>query len=347
LAHNETMLTLDETKRAGRTDQQRAQAVIDISFNLAENTERQRMNNAGPIRGWRLFFLSTSNHSLPELARRGGLEVDEAELGRMPDIPCPVGGDGVYEDLHGYPDGAALTDDLKIRCRKYFGTPSRKFVGKLVAENAKAPQALKTFLRKRRGAYLQAIKAKAAELGLRSLNRVSGRFATVYAAGCLAIQYGIFLWGRDDLLQAVLSCQVDGMLLPKDGGGQDATPSVQALRKKLVDYLADHESEFLDLSVQRPDLGAHKLGSAPGYMAQYNGDDWFYLTSDRLKAIIGTDHEATMLMQDLVAEGLMGKTKNRYVVQRPIFRGGKGNKNFAWVHAFRAKIIGPQGVLGE
>ena len=44
LAHNHMLLVLDETKRAGRTDKERGSVVIDISFNFAEQTERERMN---------------------------------------------------------------------------------------------------------------------------------------------------------------------------------------------------------------------------------------------------------------------------------------------------------------
>jgi putative DNA primase/helicase len=342
LAHNETLFIPDETKLAGDSDKQRAQNVIQVSFALAENAEKDRMTNTGSLRAWRFYFLSTSNYTLPELARSGGLgELDDAVLGRLADIPCPDGGYGIYEDLHGFSDGAALTDALKVRCRKYFGTPSREFVGRLVAEYASAPEALKTFLRKRRKRYLQLITAEAAKLGLRLLNRVSDRFATVYAAGCLAIQYGIFLWDRDDLLDAILSCHLDSLRL-FERGSPDVLSPAQALRKKLIDYLSDHQSEFLDLSVQRPDLSTHKLGSVPGYVAWYKDKSWFYLTNARLQSIIGNGDDATSLIQDLVVEGLMAKPTRGRVVQRPIFRGGKGNENFGWVHAFRAKIIDPQ-----
>jgi hypothetical protein len=136
-------------------------------------------------------------------------------------------------------------------------------------------------------------------------------------------------------LRAILSCQLDGLLLAKNGGQSP----VQALRKKLIDYLCGHQSRFLDLSLNRPRLGKHTLGSVPGYVAQYKGDRWFYLTNGQLKAIIGTASDATSLIQQLVAEGMLDKSIRGRVVQRPIFRGGKGNRNFAWVHAFRAKII--------
>ena len=56
LAHNETVLILDETKRAGREDKDRAKTVVEISFGLAEGAERDRLTNTSSVRGWRLFF---------------------------------------------------------------------------------------------------------------------------------------------------------------------------------------------------------------------------------------------------------------------------------------------------
>ena len=97
LAHNETVLLLDETKRAGRGDKERAQAVLDISFGLAEGTEKERLTNLKSAQGWRFYFLSTSNFSLTELAERGGLQIDDAERGRLVDIPVPDDRYGIYE----------------------------------------------------------------------------------------------------------------------------------------------------------------------------------------------------------------------------------------------------------
>ena len=150
LAHNHTLLVLDETKRAGRTDKERGGVVIEISFNLAEQTERERMTNAQSIRAWAFYFLSTSNYSLMQLASRAGLEIDDAERGRLADIPCPNAGHGLYEDLHAFHD-ELFSDTLKIRCRKYFGSPGRMFCQKLTAERAKRPRGLRRFLAEERG----------------------------------------------------------------------------------------------------------------------------------------------------------------------------------------------------
>jgi putative DNA primase/helicase len=331
LAHNETVLILDETKRAGRNRKERGEAVLDISVGLAENVERERLTNTGLVRGWRFYFLSTSNYSLNDLAKGASIEIDDAERGRFVDIPMPDGGHGIYEDLHQYADGQRFTDGLKIRCRKFCGAVGRAFVWKLVADRAKNEERLKRFLSRERIAYLQTIRTQAQAEGLRPLNRASGRFATVFAAGSLAIKYQIFRWDRQALLQAILSCQLDGLRHSKVADEQ-ADTSVAGLRRKLVRYLKERRNEFRKV----PRLGKHTFGSAPGYVATFKGKKWYYLTSDQLKKIIGSGDNADLLKKELVADGLMDRASTgKYVVQRPIFPA-KGNKGHRWVHAFRA-----------
>jgi hypothetical protein len=62
-------------------------------------------------------------------------------------------------------------------------------------------------------------------------------------------------------------------------------------------------------------------------------------TDKRVNAVIGKGSSATSLKKHLLAEKLMAKPKQGFVVQRRIFRGGKGNKNFAWVCAFSPAIV--------
>jgi putative DNA primase/helicase len=336
LAHNETVLPLDETKRAGRT-KERGEAVLDISFGLAEGVEKERLTNVGSIRGWLFYFLSTSNYSFDELAQRAGLEIDDAERGRLVDVPNPVAGYGIYEDLHGFDNGEKFTHVLKVRCRKFCGVVGEEFVQRLVKNRADDPAALKRFLSAERKAYLQALKSQAENL--RPLNRASGRFATTFAAGSLAIKYRIFRWNRDDLMQAVLSCQLDGLRYSQTES-QQADTSVPGLRRNLVDYLADNRGQFKNLDENMPALGTHVIGSVPGYFATFKGKKWFYLTADQLKAVIATGDNADQLKAELVADRLLDQASTgKYLVQRPIFSGAKGNKGYRWVHAFSAKIL--------
>jgi putative DNA primase/helicase len=337
LAHNETVLILDETKRAGASDKERAQVVVRVSFGLAEGTERARLINVQPVRGWRFYVLSTSNYSLDELAQRGGIEIDDAERGRFVDIPIPSEGHGIYENLQ-FPSGQKFTDRLKNRCKTFCGAVGQEFVRRLVQDRARDPAALKRVLKRQRAAYLRAIKAKAQAEGLKPLNRASGRFATVFAAGSLAIKYKIFRWDRDELLQAILACQLDGLRAAK-AEHLAADTSDAGLRRKLVTYFQDQHRQFMDLDQRKPRLSKHELGSVPGYVATFKGEKWFYLSDNQLRRIIGTGNDAVELKKELVDEGLMAPGPDgRYVVQRPIFSGAKGNKGWPQVHAFRARL---------
>jgi len=342
LAHNETVLILDETKRAGGTDKERARVVLEVSLNLAENVEKDRLTNVGSVRGWRLYFLSTSNYSLDQLADQGGIEIDDAERGRFVDVPTPTSSHGIYEDLHQFPNGQKFTDNLKIRCRKYCGAVGEEFVCKVVSDQKCDSVGLKPFLKRERGAYLKAIAAKARAENLRPLNRASGRFATVFAAGSLAVRYKIFLWDRDELLQAILSCQLDG-LRHVQAEHLETDTSVSGLRRKLVEYLRERRSKFMDLDEEKPRRGKHKFGSVPGYVATFKDKKWFYLTSDQLAKIIGSIKTARQLKNELVQAGMMASTGNgKFSVQRPIFSGAKGNKGYERVHAFRLKLLQDQ-----
>jgi len=343
-AHNDTILLLDETKLAGDNDKQRGQVVLRVVFSLSEGGERERLTNVGSSRGWRFFFLSTSNLTLAEMAQQAGTTIGEAEFGRLVDIPLPVNRYGIYEDLHGFESGAALTDALKSRCRSYCGTPSREFVRKLVEEMAEDRDGLKKYLRTRRKGYLKRVGKLAEKEGLKLLNRVSGRFATVYAAGCLAIKYGIFPWSRNHLLQAILSCHLDSARLLKDQSQiTSSSSSVQTPRQKLVTYLTEQQAEFLDLSAGLPDREEHEFGSVPGYIASHKGEKWYYVAPEQLRELLGGQSNVKELAKTLVADGLMAKlpesrSESRWVVQRPIF-SGKGNKGYERVYAFRASIL--------
>jgi putative DNA primase/helicase len=255
----------------------------------------------------------------------------------MADIPLPNNGYGIYEKLGDFKTGEDLSDQLQQRCRKYFGTPAREFIGKLVRERKANKAALKKFLKAERAAYRKALAREVkAESLKKPLGRSSGRYATVFAAGRLASKYEIVPWSRKRILKAILSCQLDQLRQADDDGGAATSP--ENLRGKLVQYLNDHHAEFMYLNKKRPQLGSDRIDAVPGYREKRKGQRWCYLTADRLKAIIGRGTAANTLKTQLVAEGLMDRSPGRWVVQRTIFAGGKGNDNCAWVHAFKFDI---------
>jgi putative DNA primase/helicase len=331
LAHNDGLLILDETKLAGNDDKQRAEVVTDVVFKLAEHTEKERLTNVGSARAWRCYFLSTSNLSFEQLGQKVGVDVDDASLGRLADIPLPANGHGLYETLHDFASGEELSDKLQSRSRRLYGTPIRAFVEQLSKDRRTDKKALSDFLAKERKTYLRRLETEAN--GLKVLKRTSGRFATVFAAGSLALEYGILPWKRKQLLKAILRCQLDQLRLG-DADGHGTAPAATTLRVKLAQYLHDNHNKFKNLKTKRLTFGTDNIEAFPGYSDQINGQTCYYLTATRLSAIIGSGGDAKKLKQDLASEGLLDQTKNKLMVQRRIFDGGKGNQNFAWVNAF-------------
>jgi len=338
LAHNGTVLILDETQRAGRNARHRAEVISDVAFSLAEGIERERMTNTSSARAWSFYYLSTSNLTFSELARRGGIEIDDAYLGRLFDIPCPDSAHGIYDTLHEFQNGERLTDALKQRCRRSFGTAGPEFARLLVEHRDRDRAGLKRLLAKYRARYRKALRKAVKAEGLRSLTRTDSRFATVYAAGCLAIRYGILPWSRKRLLLAILYCQLAGLrqLAREPRTGE---PSEAALRTKLVGYLRDKRESFADLGSRRPRKGVADLEDAAGYLGSDREAGWYYLTDKKLRTIIGNGPNAVALKGRLLEQNLMAKPKQGFVIQRKIFAGGKGNQNYAWVCAFKPEIV--------
>jgi uncharacterized protein (DUF927 family) len=332
-AHNDALLILDETKLAGKNDKERAEIIKDVVLKLAEHTEKERLTNLTSARSWRCYFLSTSNLEFKQLGQQGGVDVDEAELGRMADVPMPAHKHGLYETLHDYTNGERLSDALQRWSRGLYGTPIRAFVTQLAKERRRDKKALQEFLAKKRNVYRRRLQTEAN--GLKVLKRTSGRFATVFAAGSLAIKYGILPWNRKQLLKAVLQCQLDQHRLG-DASDHAAHPKSASLRTKLAQHLKNNQNNFVDLQTKRLRYGTDNIEAFPGYRDQINGQLWYYLTAKKLSAIIGSGGDAAKLKRQLASEGLLNKNPKvkNFVVQRRIFDGGKGNQNFARVHAF-------------
>ena len=128
LAHNDGLFILDETKKAGATNQKKIETVLEVTIRLAEQVEKTRLIGATEDRKWRCYFLSTSNFSLNEMGQKGGREVDNADRGRLVDIPLPKEAHGIFEDLHDFSNGTELSNHLKSKCQAHYGIPIREFL---------------------------------------------------------------------------------------------------------------------------------------------------------------------------------------------------------------------------
>jgi hypothetical protein len=276
------------------------------------------------------------------LCRLAGKHIDDTERGRLVDIPLPSAGHGLYEDLHDCEDGIELTTTLQKRSRRLFGTPRLHFAEALQKRRKNNKRRLKRWLAKKRTRYFEVLAEtldglKTAETTFsKPLERASERFATVYAAGALAVRYGTFPIKRSELLTAIIQCQVDGLMNPQ--GDRAGPKTTLTPRGRLEEYLRNNRAFFVDVDQVRLDPASHKFGSVPGYKATFKGEKYYYLTSDTFSKILGNDSKAAKAA--LFEVGLLERSRSgRFVVQRPIFKGKKGNKGYLTVCAIKTSII--------
>jgi len=198
--HNDMLLNLDDLN-----DEVTPQAAGAALYMLAGGTGRQRMDRSGggrPVKRWRLLFLSSGEAGLSEHLAAAQRRAKAGQAVRMAEIPADAGaGLGVFEELHGYPDGGALALALTDAAATFYGAPFVAFVEALIRHRAELPAVLKTA---RDGFVSEALAGLGAPSG--QVRRVAARFALVAAAGELATDENLTGWPPGAAKAAALRC---------------------------------------------------------------------------------------------------------------------------------------------
>jgi putative DNA primase/helicase len=192
------LLLLDEIGQAN------ADEVGDIIYQLGNDAGKARAARDGSARAsmtWRLSYLSTGEKTVATKMGERGNTVHAGQDVRLVNIPSDAGaGMGVYHDLHGFADGAALSTHL---CRATeitaYGTAARAFLDRLAQDRATDPDGLVALIAKRRQAFLDKVLPAGADGQVISVAR---RFSLIAAAGELATTYGVLNWPENEAFNA-------------------------------------------------------------------------------------------------------------------------------------------------
>lgn len=94
---------------------------------------------------------------------------------------------------------------LESNCKRYFSNPKYHFLGSLIEDlnKAKAKVNVVDFITKRIAYFKKKIKV---DLNNGIEVRIADKFALVYAAGCLAIEYDVLPFKRKNILSGVTKC---------------------------------------------------------------------------------------------------------------------------------------------
>ena len=292
-AHCDALLCLDELSQVT------AQAAGETAYMLTNETGKTRATKQGTARKpaeWRILFLSTGEITLADKIREDGKSRAMAgQLVRVVDIDADAGaGLGLFENLHGFPDGDAFSRHLKEAAKKFYGVPLRVFLEKLTADFEEAlrvvPMLIKDFL---------AENCPAGADG--QVKRVCGRFALVAAGGECGAAYGVLPWPKGEATQAAARCFRDWLALR---GGTGAS-EIQAGLAQVRAFFQAHGSSRFEVWGDRAD--ETKTINRAGFRRkdEATGAWEYFVPPATFKAEIARGHDVKRLVKELVERGLV------------------------------------------
>lgn len=195
----DAFLPLDELKEIEATK------IGACAYMIANGSGKARSNQGGANRHrheWRVLFLSTGEISVQDHIREGNGKAHAGQEVRVPDIPSNAGaGYGLFEALHGEPDGKAFAQRLNSVTREHYGTAGPEFVRRLFEHADKLGDTVRDRVRKVSG---EIAPAGASGQAL----RVADRFALVAVAGEMASRMGLTGWPERTAQDAAYACFV-------------------------------------------------------------------------------------------------------------------------------------------
>lgn len=193
-AYADTLLPLDEIKECDPR-------IIDQTIYMLGNSKgKARATDTGGLRkaaSWRLLFFSTGEMTLQQhlssVGKQGfaGLEM------RLLSLPLPDG--GLFDELHGLADGAALSNQIKAITGKHYGSAGRAFLHALVQHKA----GLAAEIRSTQDAFIAQLVPGGAH---GQVSRAAARFALVGIGGELATRWGVTGWPAGAAMAAAGDC---------------------------------------------------------------------------------------------------------------------------------------------
>ncbi|MDU8357261.1 DUF927 domain-containing protein [Pseudomonas syringae group sp. J309-1] len=234
-AHSDGLLVLDEI---GMCD---PRIIGETVYMLGNGTGKARANDRGQsgrqVQEWRLLFLSTGEKTLAQHMAEANKELKAGMEVRMLAIPADASkGMGMFDQLNGFDDAAALSDALKARVAKFYGTPLTAFLSALCEPSKR--HGWSSILRHTLEAFVaRALPASASG----QAHRAAARFGLAAAAGELATAMGITGWPDGTATTAARVC-LSAWLNERGGAGNFESDAILARLRQVIERFG--ESRF-------------------------------------------------------------------------------------------------------
>ncbi len=298
MQHCDAPLLLDELA------QMDPRAAGEVAYMLANGSGKTRAARTGGARersSWRLLFLSAGEIGLAEHMGEVGKTPRAGQELRLAEIPADAGaGLGVFEDLHGYANGADFAKALDKVARRYYGTAFHAFVSELVVHQDEVPGLIRDAQRK-----FEAMCLNAGAHG--QAYRVAARFALVGAAGELATRWGITDWEGGEAMQAAVACFRAWLARRGGQGNQEETAMLQQVREFIR---RKGESAFTDWDRPANDTDKHAPGKPDraGYRrscldAEGHSSQEYFVFNETWRSVVCSGFDPGAVGRLMVARG--------------------------------------------
>ncbi len=307
--HNDALLILDELAQVD------PKAAGETAYMLANGSGKARADRGGfarAVRRWRMLFLSAGEVGLAEHMAQAGKRAKAGQEIRMADIPADTGtGLGVFETLHNYPNGAALSRALTDAANETYGNAALTFIEAIQRHRS----ALATTIKQARAEFVTEAVPTSGEVS-GQVQRVASRFGLVAVAGELATTYGVTGWQQHEATRAAHICFA--AWLDARGGVGDQEEAV--LVRQVRHFFELHgEARFSSWErAQRQDDHAPRTSNRAGFvrLEQVYGTHCWYVLPNVFRTEIcdGFDYrwaEGVLVKHHLMKPGNDGRGEQR------------------------------------
>ncbi|MCQ8104121.1 DUF927 domain-containing protein [Methylomonas sp. SURF-2] len=299
---SDTCLCLDEISEAEPRE------VGAIVYSLGNGTGKTRANRIGSARHvhrWRLSLLSTGERSISSAMQEGGKQTKAGQLVRLLNIPA-ARQYGVFDDLHRFDDGRAMSDFFKTQCAKHYGHAGVKFVEYIIKLEQNGSSDF--------GGKIADIEKQFQHTDSQAA-RAASRFALYALAGELATDAGVLPWRAGAALEACKVMFEQWQTLH----GTGATEHNQILQS-VRDYILKHgDTRFTDKASDHPP----KLERA-GWYTERDGERVYLFASAALKES-GGSYDLKRVLDALESAGWIVERDHGKRTKKTVINGQRFN----------------------
>lgn len=301
-AHNDSVLILDELKLLHEDSVTAAQKVMMRIYQLSESRGKTRSKSyQSETSVWNVILLSAGEESLFLQANSGGRKQFAGEATRLIDVPADAGcGFGVFDSLPKHISSSSeLADELSQQCQLFHGVAKRSFLKKLTNRmNSDDSFNVKKVM----DAYVDEFIEHSNLMSDDGQEiRKAKKFALSYAAGCLAIDFGIFPYTKGQLINAISLCFEAAQKIDKS-----SIFDVIEVKQRLFDEIKNnniYEQRKKDKSISKDEL------DAKGFIkSTLDNKRIISIKTEIVNNLCGSSSVRRCLLDQLNADGLLIKS---------------------------------------